>query len=149
VTDASFEEARSIVEKAIAKIGLAPDDVRAKDSGTPGQMSWTLQRGSAALLLSLATRTEVFFRAISPILIPDPAKKLELYERCLELNAHGIGTCAFGVMSDRIVVVSERPAKGMDVDEVEQIVRHVGAVADTFDDRLQKEFGGKRASDKS
>jgi len=45
--------------------------------------------------------------------------------------------------------VSERPAEGLDPNEVEQMIRHLSAVADTYDDRLVKEFGGKRASDKS
>ena len=34
-----------------------------------------------------------------------------------------------------------------DKEEAEQIVRHLAAVADTYDDRLVKEFGGTRASD--
>jgi hypothetical protein len=43
--------------------------------------------------------------------------------------------------------VSERPAEGLDESECEQIVRHLAAVADTYDDKLVKEFGGARASD--
>ena len=57
----------------------------------------------------------------------------------------GLANAAFGLVGDRVVAVSERPAAGLDADEVEQIVRHLAAVADTFDDRLEKEFGGTKA----
>jgi hypothetical protein len=40
--------------------------------------------------------------------------------------------------------VSERPAPGLGAEEVEQSIRHLAAVADTFDDRLAKDFGGTK-----
>jgi hypothetical protein len=45
------------------------------------------------------------------------------------------------------VLVSERPTHGLSALEVEHVVRHLGAVADTFDDKLVASFGGTRASD--
>jgi hypothetical protein len=45
-----------------------------------------------------------------------------------------------------VVAVSERPLAGLDGEELEQMVTHLGAVADTFDDRLAAEFGVRRAS---
>ena len=36
----------------------------------------------------------------------------------------------------------DEPAAGLDAEEVEQMIRHLGAVADTYDDRLAQEFGG-------
>jgi hypothetical protein len=65
--------------------------------------------------------------------------------KVLELNASGLVNAAFGLMGDRVVAVSERPAAGLDAGEVEQIVKHLSAVADTFDDRLAKEFGAIKA----
>ena len=72
-----------------------------------------------------------------------------LLKRLLELNAGGLANAAFGIIGDRVVAVSERPAEGLDASEIEQMIRHLSAVADTYDDRLVKEFGGKRASDKT
>ncbi len=51
---------------------------------------------------------------------------------------------AFGVMNDGVVVVSERPAEGLDAGELEQMLRHVGAVADHYDDLFIKEYGVAR-----
>ena len=51
---------------------------------------------------------------------------------------------AFGVLNDGVVVVSERPAEGLDPQEVEQILKHVGAVADHYDDQFIKEWGVAR-----
>jgi hypothetical protein len=41
--------------------------------------------------------------------------------------------------------VSERTAAGLGAEEVEQTVRHLAAVADSFDDRFEKEFGATKA----
>jgi hypothetical protein len=47
-------------------------------------------------------------------------------------------------MGDRVVAVSERPAADLDAGEVEQSVKHLSAVSDTFDDRFAKEFGATK-----
>jgi hypothetical protein len=79
--------------------------------------------------------------------LPEALTREALFVRLLELNGKGLANCAFGLIGDRIVVVSERPAEGLDTNEAGQIIRHLAAVADTYDDRLVKEFGGTRASD--
>jgi hypothetical protein len=119
------------------------------------QASWTLQRGSAAILITLATRKIdaagkecVFLRVISPVMtLPEPAKREALYKHLLELNAQGLSNAAFGLVGHRVVAVSERPTEDMQVAEVTQMVRHLAALADTYDDRLVKAFGGELASD--
>ena len=114
-------------------------------------MSWTFQRGSAAILVNLTQRKEddiLYLRVISPVMtLPDASAREALFIRLLELNGKGLANCAFGLIGDRVVVVSERPAQGLDANEAEQIIRHLAAVADTYDDKLVAEFGGKRASD--
>ena len=141
--------AKELVETAITGLGLDPATVRAKD--TPEQSSWTLKRGSASLLVTCVKRQDVLtLRVVSPVLLlPDADARLPLFTRVLELNANGLGNCAFGLVGDRIVALSERPVEGLDPKEIEQIIRQVAAVADTYDDRLVKDFGGQRASDKS
>jgi hypothetical protein len=145
-----FATAKGLVDEALKKIGLDPDTVRGKDA--PDVSSWTLKRGSAQILVGLARREPnraVFLRVVSPVMtFPEPGKREALLMRLLELNANGLGNCAFGIVGERIVALSERPTEGLDATEVEQIVRQVAAVADTYDDRLVQEFGGQRASDK-
>jgi len=144
-----FETAKRLVEEVIVKLGLEPAKLRGDDSA--GLSTWTIQRGSAAILVSVAKSDrgdEAFLRAISPVMtLPAEAKVPALFRRLLELNGHGLANAAFGIVNDRIVVKSERPTAFLDGAEVEQIILHLSAVADTYDDRLVKEFGGQRASD--
>lgn len=145
-----FEAAKTLVEATIRRLGVDPSAVRAKDA--PTTASWTLQRGSAAILVNITQRAEdeqFYLRVISPVIaLPEATQREALFTRLLELNGSGLANCAFGLIGDRVVVVSERPTEGLDEVEVEQTIRHLGAVADTYDDRLVKEFGGKRAADR-
>lgn len=148
--EALFSSTKSLVEATLAKLGLDAQKARVKDEAT--QTSWTLMRGSASVLITVAHKVEqknVFLRIASPVITMPEGNREGLYKRLLELNAGGLANASFGVMGDRVVAVSERPAEGLDQSEVEQMIRHLSAVADTYDDRLVKEFGGKRASDKS
>jgi hypothetical protein len=148
-----FSSAKALVEEAIRALGVEPSSALAK--GGEGQMSWTLQRGSAAILITLMTRkgkpagtNEPYLRVISPVMtLPDEEKRVALYKHLLELNAQGLANAAFGLLNERVVAVSERPTKDMQGGEVSQMVRHLAALADTYDDRLVKAFGGKLASD--
>jgi anti-sigma factor RsiW len=146
--DNDFENAKRLVEATIRKIGLDPNATRAPSAGE-GQAAWTLKRGSASVLVTVTKREDegaTYLRVASPVVtLPgDPGKHGPLLRRLLELNASGLANAAFGLVGDRVVVVSERPASGLDEGEVEQTVRHLAAVADTFDDRLESEFGATR-----
>jgi hypothetical protein len=149
--DELFSKTKATVEATLTKLGLDPKQALVKQS--EDLATYTLLRGSAAVLVSVVHRAEqkaVFLRVASPVLspAPPPANREPLYKRLLELNAGGLANAAFGLLNDTVVAVSERPADNLDPGEVEQIIRHLSAVADTYDDRLVKEFGGKRASDK-
>lgn len=156
---ADFASAKALVEQAIRALGVEPSSAAASAvaKGGSDHASWTLQRGSAAILITLATREtrptgpgDTYLRVVSPVMtLPDEAKRAELYKHLLELNAQGLANAAFGLVSDRVVAVSERPTRDMQVEEVGQMIRHLAALADTYDDRLVKAFGGKLASDPS
>ncbi len=144
-----FENAKKLVEATIAKIGLDPATTRAQAVGD-AQAAWTLKRGSASVLVTVTRHEDedvTYLRIASPVvtLPADKGKHGALLRRLLELNAAGLANAAFGLTGDRVVVVSERPAADLDEGEVEQMVRHTAAVADTFDDRLEKEFGATKA----
>ena len=147
--DSEFENAKTLVEATIRKLGLDPAATRTASAGI-GQAAWTLKRGSASVLVAV-TRHEgegkSYLRVASPVvtLSADAARHQALFRKLLELNAAGLANAAFGLIGDRVVAVSERPVAGLDEGEVEQTVRHLAAVADTFDDRLAKDFGCTRA----
>lgn len=144
-----FEKTKDTVEATLKKLGIDPKQAQVK--ATEDQASYTLMRGSASVLVTVVHRPEqkaVFLRVASPVLVPAEDNREGLYKRLLELNAAGLANAAFGLLGGKVVAVSERPAEDLDAGEVEQVIRHLSAVADTYDDRLVKEFGGKRASDK-
>ena len=151
MSDPSFEAARKLVEDAITGFGIDPAKIRAKDE--VNQIAWSLKRGSASVLVSIAAQADAparsWFRVAASVMIApsEGGKKMALYERLLELNARGLLNAAFALVGDRVIAVSERPTAGLDRGEVEQMIKHLSAVADTYDDRLVAEFGGKRASD--
>jgi hypothetical protein len=143
-----FENAAKLVEQTIRKLGLDPTTCHATSNETT--TSWSLKRGSASVLVTVATYEEekaTYLRVASPVVVlpADPATQTACMRKLLELNAAGLANAAFGLSGDRVVAVSERPVAGLDAQEVEQIVRHLSAVADTFDDRLAKEFGATKA----
>ncbi len=147
--DNDFENAKKLVEETIRKIGLDPSTCKAS-AGTEHQVAWTFKRGSAQILVMVTKRADegvTYLRVASPVVtVPaDAAKQAGFFRKLLELNAAGLANAAFGLMGERVVVVSERPTAGLDAVEVDQTVRHLAAVADTFDDRFEKDFGATKA----
>lgn len=145
-----MNEARGMVEGAIRKIGLDPATLErhAPTKDAADQLAWTLKRGSAAVLIMLLKRADVAsLRVVSPTIVFDPARKDALFARLLELNAEGMMGCAFAIVGDKVVVVTERPIVDLSEGEVAHAIRLVAGVSDTYDDKLVAEFGGKRASD--
>jgi hypothetical protein len=137
----SFEAAVSLVEGVMKKLGLDP--ATAKVRAEAGSAAWGVQRGSAQVLLVVdhGERGNVF-RVIAPVVkAPAADRQAEIYGHLLALNAKSMRNAAFGVLNDLVVVVSERPTEGLDPSEAEQILKHVGTMADHFDDELEKKFG--------
>lgn len=147
MTEASLELARATLEKVLSGLGIDPAVVRSTD--TDDLVVYVLQRGSASVYVSLGVeRGRGYVRVSAPVVgLPhDVETRTRLYERLLHLNARGLSNAAFGVHDGVVVAVSERPLEGLDGVELEQMVTHLAAVADTFDDRLAAEFGVQRAS---
>jgi hypothetical protein len=143
-----FDAATRLVEDVMGRLGLDAANLRANDG--PDVATWTVQRGSATILVSVAKSDlgeAAYFRAISPLMSLPSGDPLPLFRRLLELNGRGLINASFGIVGDRVVAKSERPTAFLDAAEVEQIIVHLSAVADTYDDRLVKEFGGQRSSD--
>jgi len=142
-----FPSTVRILQDVLRKLGLDPNGAKVREEA--GTVAWGVMRGSAQVLLMATTSDKgVWVRAIAPVVkIPAASEaKLQLYARLLDLNAKTMRNAAFGVLNDNVVIVSERPAEGLDAGEVEQILKHVGATADHYDDAFEKEYGLKKAS---
>ena len=146
---AQFDTAKKLVEDATLRPGLEPAKVRGE--GGANLASWCIRRGSASTVVSVSKSDRgdaAYLRAISPVMsLPPERGPLDFFRRLLEPNGQGLVNAAFGIMGDEVVVKSERPTDFLDPAGVEQIILHLSAVADTYDDRLVRELGGQRASD--
>ncbi len=145
-----FENAKSLVLATIRKLGVDPATAEVPAGYSGSVAAWTLKRGSASVLVTVTRHDDektTYLRVASPVvtLPADTSVHPALFRRLLEMNGAGLANAAFGLIGDRVVAVSERPAEGLGPEEVEQAVRHLAAVADTFDDRLAKEFGAIKA----
>ncbi len=145
-----MDAAREIVEQALTTLGLVPSEVLVSKPGAPP--AWTLMRGSAKVALGLVVRealgtSALHLRVVAPIVVFAEETQGALFLHLLKLNAAGLSWCAFGVLNDSVVVVAERPTADLDPGEIVGTVRQVAALADTFDDRLVAEFGGRRTCD--
>jgi len=152
MSGSSLEATRALVEQAIRGFGLDPQKVLAKSD--TDEASWTFRRGSANVVVSVAKLSDGTWclRVAAPVVVPpgDAAKRAALYEHLLTLNGSGLSNAAFALLpggETKVIVVSQRPTEGLGESEVDQMIRHLSAVADTYDDRLVEEFGGKRASE--
>jgi len=147
VGEPGLEETRELVEGVVRKLGLDPAKVLRSEG--EDHVTFAVKRGSANVVISTGVAEgHRFLRVAAPILAPpdDAEKKSKLFERLLDLNAIGLSNAAFALLEGKVIAVSERPAIGLGADEVEQMIRHLAAVADTFDDKLVAEFGGVRGS---
>lgn len=146
-----FAKAVKTVESVLGGFGLDPG--RARLHTTDGSTAWTATRGSAEVLIFLnpaQNNGPNFMRCVSPIwrLPAGSADQLNaVLRKLLELNGRDLFGCAFGLMKDDVVLVSERVCKDMDRAEVEDILRNIGAAADHYDDWLTAQFGGVRLAD--
>ena len=116
------EEARR--GRPSSKLGLDPDAaLRQATARRPA--SWTLKRGSASVLVAVTQRKEDERSTCASPRRSDAARTRPAHDAALpaapRAERAGLANAAFGLIGDRVVVVSERPAAGLDDEEVEQI----------------------------
>ena len=137
IKETSIKECVIMIESFFKRIDFNPRDQRLPDRDTLG---WWLQRGSALIYILLHQHDKMpTIRVMSPLLYLPGSRILPLYRRCLELNAELIN-CAFCVVDDKIMLVSERPIDGLDPQELDETIMYLSAADDEFDNHLSEEF---------
>jgi hypothetical protein len=83
---------------------------------------------------------EYYLVVLAPILdIPEETRQQpEFYQMLLELNYHGTLSAHFSIYEDTLYLGITRPIRGLDEDEVDEAIRTVMILADTYDDRLKE-----------
>ncbi len=150
--EANLRSAVKMVETVIRELGLDPAEVRL-ESPSPGiRHTWGLAKGSAEVHIAIReTEKQNYLRvwALLVTLPPDPTARARLFQRLLEENATTLSGAAFGLSRDIVLLVAERTTVDLDLSEVRDMVRRVGAYADYYDDLLVTEYGGQRYCDLS
>jgi hypothetical protein len=102
-----------------------------------------LQRGSATIGINVLEAQGVLM-VFSPIMPVPLGAREAFYRRLLELSFVTTSDAAFAVNAarDEVVVRCLRRLSALDFEEFEDILTTVGEVADRWDDKLIKEFGG-------
>ena len=138
--EAAIQECVKMIEGFLKKIDFNPNKQRLPNRDTLG---WWVQRGSAIIYIILNQHDDTpTVRIVSPILYLPENYILPFYRKCLELNVDLIN-CAFGVVDDKVVLVSERPIDDLDPRELAGTIQYLAAFADHIDDKLAAEFNAQ------
>jgi hypothetical protein len=83
---------------------------------------------------------EYYLVVLAPILDipPETRQQPEFYQMLLELNYHGTLSAHFSIYEDTLYLGLTRPIRGLDEDEVDEAIRTVMILADSYDDRLKE-----------
>ena len=83
---------------------------------------------------------DYYLVVLAPILdIPEDAEQLtEFYQMLLELNYHGTLSAHFSIYERTLYLGITRPIRSLDEEEVDEAIRTVMTLADSYDDRLKE-----------
>lgn len=141
----SIQDCIGMVEDLCKENGVDPSKLR---NDAEGIVRWVFPAGGIEVFLCLIQYDKgATLKLIAPILYLPKEKLLPFYRRCLELNME-LMHCSLGALDDKICLVSERPAYGLDKEELEGTLSYIATAADDLDDRLANEFGATRLSDR-
>ena len=108
-----------VVEEAISKIGIAPENARGKNTG-----QWTLKKGQIPVWIDVyyhQTEKRAYFAVSSPVMKMPEVNREQLAMELLELNNQLFGV-AFVRKNENIFIKTVREADGMDVNEAFGVV---------------------------
>jgi len=140
-----------MVEAVIRQLLLDPQQTRLETDRDA--LGWGLMKGSAEVFIFINAgdkgETASYIEIVSPVMRVPAAteRQLALYHRLLLLNANDLTGVAFGIKADTVVLTTGRSTTDLDPSEVKDLILRVGYYADTYDDALVAEFGGRRHSD--
>lgn len=134
-----FERCCRLCVEVMRGFNLDPDQQLMESDD--GCRVWGLRKGSANILLIVRRLgDDSHLHVVSPILVIPELELEDFYRHLLELNHESLIGCAFAVRGDQVCVTADRMAKGLDRNELEEILTCVAEAADRYDDELADEF---------
>ncbi len=121
---------------------LEQDD-SAMVSHTPeGGYLWKFKYGSVQVFVQLNGTTDEDTITVWSAVLNLPAKdESKLMRYLLELNCSSTFEARFGIIENRVVVISTRTLAELSPGEVSRLITIVATIADNNDEALQTEFG--------
>lgn len=135
----SVDECVSMVEKVLKQLGVEPSDAKEED------FCWWIVRESSAMYVKIGKSDMIdasTLEVTSPILSLPSTSILPFYRRCLELNSILVG-CGICLCEDRVLITIERSLRGLDYQEVEDMILSVAMAADAVIEEISEEFSAK------
>lgn len=129
-----------IIENVIDS--LEQDD-SAMVSHTPeGGYLWKFNYGSVEVFVQLTGKTDEDTITVWSVVLKLPVKdEPKLMRQLLEMNCSSTLEARFGIIENKVVVISTRTLSELSPGEVSRLITIVATIADNNDEVLQSEFG--------
>ncbi len=142
VSHGSAPEAIQMIRQYFSHRGLNPDKHQVTDADDYG---YWLTEGSAKIYIFVQESSQdAVLRITSPLVyLPEDKTKLEpLYRHLLDLNS-SMSNCALATHQNLVLIVAQRPTRGLTQEELDNLVWHIAYVADMFDNQLAEQYNCK------
>lgn len=139
VSHGSAPEAIQMIRQYFNHRGLNADEHRVTDADDYG---YWIREGSAKIYIFVQESSQdAVLRITSPLFyLPDDKNKLEpLYRNLLDLNS-SMSNCALATHQNLVLIVAQRPTRGLAQEELDNLVWHIAYVADMFDNQLAEQY---------
>ncbi|MEG3435654.1 YbjN domain-containing protein [Pannus brasiliensis CCIBt3594] len=104
---------------------------------------WKFEYGSVEVFVQLTGESDDDFLSVWSFVLKLPVKdELGLMRKVLEMNCSETFEAHFGIMEDRLVVISQRTVADLAPGEISRSITLVATVADNNDEYLKETFGG-------
>ncbi|AVH73254.1 YbjN domain-containing protein [Nostoc sp. 'Lobaria pulmonaria (5183) cyanobiont'] len=121
---------------------LEQDDSAMVNHTPEGGYLWKFKYGSVEVFVQLNGTTDEDTITVWSAVLNLPAKnEPKLMRYLLELNCSSTFEARFGIIENRVVVISTRTLAELSPGEVSRLITVVATIADNNDEALQTEFG--------
>ncbi|MBD2501620.1 YbjN domain-containing protein [Anabaena azotica] len=129
-----------IIENVIDS--LEQDDSAMVSHSPEGGYLWKFKYGTVEVFIQLTGSTDEDTITVWAAVLQLPAKdEPKLLRHLLELNCSSTFEARFGIIENKVVVISIRTLAEISPGEVSRLITIVATVADDYDEALQSEFG--------
>ncbi len=131
-----------MIEAVLIDLGHIALESRCEIEGA--KRAWRFEKGSALITVELRPSNPLWRLRVSAVVMTcvGAIDRLKLYRHLLTLNANEVTDAAFAVTGDDVLLIAERNTVDLDQSEVYSAIERVQTIADTYDNRLVKRFGG-------